>query len=61
MHYQVMENNEEDSNGVLTISVRSEWIEPGKPVVFEVTGSAANSQRWFGVYKFEHQVQANRK
>jgi hypothetical protein len=45
-----MENNAEDSNGVLIIDVPDSLIEAGKPVVFEVTGSASDSQRWFGVY-----------
>lgn len=50
MRYQVMESNTEDSNGILTISVKAELLEAGKPVTFEVDGSATNSQRWFGVY-----------
>ncbi len=50
MAYTVMENNTEDSNGVLLIEVANSLVEAGKPVTFEVTGSAANSQRWFGVY-----------
>lgn len=50
MRYQVMENNSEDSNGVLTISLRGEWLKSDEPVTFEVTGSAANSLRWFGIY-----------
>ena len=50
MAYTVMENNTEDSNGVLIIEVANSMVEAGKPVTFEVTASAANSQRWFGVY-----------
>ncbi|MEO6033976.1 MAG: neutral/alkaline non-lysosomal ceramidase N-terminal domain-containing protein [Verrucomicrobiota bacterium] len=50
MHYEVMENNAEDSNGVVTIFVRGNLLKPGAPVVFEVAGSPANSQRWFGIY-----------
>jgi hypothetical protein len=50
MSYTVMENNSEDSNGVIVIEVAPNLIEPGKPVEFEVTGAPANSQRWFGVY-----------
>ncbi|MEO6183015.1 MAG: c-type cytochrome, partial [Verrucomicrobiota bacterium] len=50
MRYQVMENNVEDSNGILTISVREDLLHANMPVSFEVTGSAANSQRWFGIY-----------
>ena len=51
--YQVMESNDQDSNGILTISVRGEWLQPGQPVAFEVTGSASNSQRWFGIYTLD--------
>ena len=50
MTYTVMENNAEDSNGILVIDVPDSLLEAGKPVVFEVTGSATDSQRWFGVY-----------
>jgi putative membrane-bound dehydrogenase-like protein len=55
VRYSVMENNDEDSNGVLTISVSAIWLEAGKPVTFEVTGSDSNSQRWFGVYELPQQ------
>lgn len=50
LRYEVMENNSEDSNGIMTISVRGDLLNPGAPVVFEVIGSPANSQRWFGIY-----------
>jgi putative membrane-bound dehydrogenase-like protein len=50
MTYTVKENDAEDSNGPLVLAVAGSLLEAGKPVRFEVTGSAANSQRWFGVY-----------
>jgi len=50
LRYTVMENNGEDSNGVLLVGVAAALLEPGRPATFEVTGSAADSQRWFGVY-----------
>jgi putative membrane-bound dehydrogenase-like protein len=53
MTYSVMENNSEDSNGVLTIKRFVRLGSPRKPVKFEVIGSAAHSQRWFGLYRFE--------
>jgi putative heme-binding domain-containing protein len=59
LQYQVMENNEQDSNGLLTVSIRGEWLQPGQPVAFEVTGSASNSQRWFGIYSLEADTQAS--
>ncbi len=61
MNYQVMENNSEDSNGVLTISVRGDLLQAGKPVNFDVTGSAANSQRWFGIYLWPETKSASAK
>jgi putative heme-binding domain-containing protein len=50
MRYSVMENNNEDSNGMLLIRVPGALLEPGKPATFEVVGSAADSMRWFGIY-----------
>ena len=50
MNYTVLENNDEDSCGILQIEVTAALLEPGKPLRFEVIGSAAESQRWFGVY-----------
>jgi putative membrane-bound dehydrogenase-like protein len=50
MSYTVMENNSEDSNGVLLIEVAGSLLMPGKPANFEVIGSSSNSQRWFGIY-----------
>jgi hypothetical protein len=50
MNYTVMESNDEDSCGILQIDVAGALLEPGKPLTFEVIGSAAGSQRWFGVY-----------
>ncbi|MBI2924516.1 MAG: neutral/alkaline non-lysosomal ceramidase N-terminal domain-containing protein [Verrucomicrobia bacterium] len=50
LSYTVMENNTEDSNGVLEIEVSGALLEPGRAATFEVRGSASNSQRWFGVF-----------
>jgi putative membrane-bound dehydrogenase-like protein len=50
MSYTVMENNPEDSNGVLLIEVANSLLAPGKRANFEVIGSSSNSQRWFGLY-----------
>ena len=50
MTYTVMEKNDEDSNGVLLIELPMSLLEAGKPATLEVVGSAAESQRWFGVY-----------
>ena len=60
MQYEVMENNTEDSNGILTISVRGDLLAAGNPVSFEVIGSPANSQRWFGIYQLPEARSAKR-
>jgi hypothetical protein len=59
MRYEVMENNAEDSNGILTISLRGDLLTASQPVNFEVIGSAANSQRWFGIYLLPERSSAN--
>ncbi|MEY2429872.1 MAG: hypothetical protein QOJ40_2757, partial [Verrucomicrobiota bacterium] len=50
MSYMAMEDNSQESNGILTIGVTGSLLDPGKPATFEVIGSAANSHRWFGIY-----------
>ena len=50
MTYTVMEANSEDSNGVLMIETAGKLLNPGEPATWEVVGSGARSQRWFGVY-----------
>lgn len=50
MNYTVMEANAEDSNGVLVIETAGKFLQPGEPVTWEVVGSGARSQRWFGIY-----------
>lgn len=46
--YRVIDRNQEDASGILAIHVPNS---AGKPTRFTVTGSGANSQRWFGVYE----------
>mgnify|MGYP007059525143 FL=1 len=53
LRYQVMEYNTEDSNGILTLHIKGELLEALKPVTIEVTGTDANSRRWFGVYQLD--------
>ncbi len=57
MSYGVREANAEDSNGILTISLARELATGTTPVRFEVIGSAANSQRWFGIYEVRGKLQ----
>ncbi|MHA3775332.1 neutral/alkaline non-lysosomal ceramidase N-terminal domain-containing protein [Verrucomicrobiota bacterium sgz303538] len=49
--YTVYERNTEDSCGVLEVELAPSLTQPGAAVTFEVTGTAARSQRWFGVYQ----------
>lgn len=51
VHYRVVENNSEDSNGTLEVEVAPTWATPGEVATFEVRGSARGSQRWFGLYE----------
>jgi hypothetical protein len=50
MTYGVMENNTEDSNGLLEIAVAASLLQPGQSATFEVVGVDRQSQRWFGIY-----------
>ncbi len=38
-----------NSCGVLQMDMAGSLLQPGKPMRFEVMGSAAECQRWFGV------------
>ena len=49
--YEVMEANAEDSDGVFTIYARTNLVTPGSTTTFEISGSAAKSLRWFGIYE----------
>jgi hypothetical protein len=49
-NYMVMDRNAEDSSGILRLRVKR-GLKPREPVNFVVKGSAANSQRWFGIYE----------
>jgi len=50
MNYTVMETSSEDSDGILIINVPAAMLQAAKPANFEVIGSNADSQRWFGIY-----------
>ena len=49
--YLVMDRNEEDSSGILRLRVKRDLLS-GNSATFIVRGSAAASQRWFGIYEF---------
>ena len=58
MTYAVKEAGAQDSNGIFTVQIANSLLTAGKPVVFEVTGSSTNSQRWFGVYALSSETVA---
>ncbi len=51
LRYTVQERNAEDGCGVLEIEVAAGVLPAGQPAWFEVVGSPAGSQRWFGIYR----------
>jgi hypothetical protein len=50
--YEVKRVTEEDSDGIMALTVPGGWLRPGEPAQLEVRGSAAISQRHFGLYEF---------
>lgn len=48
--YCVLERNEEDSSGILSVLIPAEQIASMADVRFSVNANGANSQRWFGLY-----------
>jgi putative membrane-bound dehydrogenase-like protein len=51
--YRVYERNAEDSSGVLRVEIPVNQLPPGRPIRFKVTATAADSQRWFGIYALD--------
>ncbi len=49
LRYLVRENGGQDSNGVLELEVASDLLKPAGNAL-EISGSANDSQRWFGIY-----------
>ena len=49
LRFLVRENGGQDSNGVLELEVAADLLKPANNTL-EVTGSASDSQRWFGIY-----------
>ena len=53
LDYKVIGNRaNEDSSGIMELSLPSSLLTPGKPVELQVVGSASNSRRYFGVYRY---------
>jgi putative heme-binding domain-containing protein len=61
LNYFVMERNEEDSNGILSVYLDPALVRAGERITFTVKGSASNSQRWFGVYELPQEVVSAKK
>lgn len=49
LDYACRQANGEDSTGIMTLTVPARFVSAGRAAELEVVGSAANSQRWFGV------------
>jgi putative membrane-bound dehydrogenase-like protein len=49
LDYVCRQANSEDSTGIMTLTVPARLVAAGRAAELEVIGSAANSQRWFGV------------
>jgi putative heme-binding domain-containing protein len=49
LDYVCRQANGEDSTGVMTLTIPARLLAAGRAAELEVVGSAANSQRWFGV------------
>jgi len=49
LDYACRQANGEDSTGIVTLTVPARLLIVGRAAELEVVGSAANSQRWFGV------------
>lgn len=52
LRYDVRQRNEEDSSGVMELTVPSRWVRSGERGLFEVRSQAADSRRWFALYDF---------
>ena len=53
VHYVARESNAEDSCGVFELEADASLLPATTPVLFEVSGSASNSERWFGIYQLQ--------
>ncbi|HVM50298.1 MAG TPA: hypothetical protein VMU04_19880 [Candidatus Acidoferrum sp.] len=53
LKYTVRAANDEDSSGLMELSLPAALLQPGAPAELRVVGSAANSRRWFSVFELE--------
>ena len=53
LNYEVIGNRgQEDSSGIMELSLPSSLLTLGKPVELHVAGSPSNSKRYFGIYQY---------
>ena len=53
LKYTVKSANEQDSSGVMELSLPASLLQPGEPAELRVVGSPAHSRRWFGLYELD--------
>ena len=53
LKYTAKSANDQDSSGLLELSVPASMLQPGEPAELRVTGSPAHSRRWFGLYELD--------
>jgi hypothetical protein len=53
VHYAAREASAEDSCGIFELEADASVVPATTPVLFEVTGSPSNSERWFGIYQVQ--------
>ena len=51
LKYTVKSANEQDSSGIMELSLPASLVKPGEAAELRVVGSAAGSRRWFGLYE----------
>ena len=51
LKYTVKSANEQDSSGLMELSLPASEVKPGEAAELRVVGSAEHSRRWFGLYE----------
>jgi hypothetical protein len=51
LKYTVKSANEQDSSGIMELSLPASMVKPGEAAELRVVGSATHSRRWFGLYE----------
>jgi beta-galactosidase len=53
LKYTVRSADDQDSSGLMELTLPGSLVRPGEPADLRVVGSAANSRRWFGLYEVD--------